>query len=90
MKKNFIKIILIYLRICKMKKKVTFYDCLKKFKISEDLNHFSKINRKRNNIKIIKVFINWKFNWYVKLDKLNRNLHIETEEKKEVNLFTDY
>lgn len=73
-----------------MKKKVKFYDCLKKFKTSEDLNHFSKINRKRNNIKIIKVFINWRFNWYVKLDKLNRNLHIETEEKKEVNLFTDY
>lgn len=75
-----------------MKNKVQFYDCLKKFKFlgNEKLNSLRNISRKRNETKILKVFINWKFQWYVKFDKLNRNLHIETESKKEVYLFTDY
>lgn len=75
-----------------MKKKVEFFDCLKKFLfLDKKIKNIYKVWRSRNTNKIIKVFINWKFNWYVKLDKLNRNLHIETQNQNdEINLFTDY
>lgn len=75
-----------------MKKKVEFYDCLKKFKFinNDKLRSIRSINRKRNETKIIKVFINWNNKWYIKLDKLNRNLHIETEDNSEIKIFTDY
>ena len=74
-----------------MKKKVEFFDCLKKLLfLDKKINNIYKVWRSRNTNKIIKVFINWKFNWYVKLDKLNRNLHIETEANSEIKIFTDY
>lgn len=73
-----------------MKKKVEFFDCLKKFLFLDNWKNMKAIWRKRNNLKIVKIYINWKNKWYLKLDKLSRNLHIETEDKKEVNLYTDY
>lgn len=76
-----------------MKKKAKIYDCLKKFQFlwNEKLKSLRNIQRKRNETKIIKVFINWEKIWYISLDKLNRNLHIETKNKTDkVILFTDY
>ena len=74
-----------------MKKKVKFFDCLKKFLFLDNWKNMKAIWRKRNNLKIVKIYINWKNKWYLKLDKLSRNLHIETQNQNdEINLFTDY
>lgn len=74
-----------------MKKKVEFFDCLKKFLFLDNWKNMKAIWRKRNNFKIVKIYINWKNKWYLKLDKLSRNLHIETQNQNdEINLFTDY
>lgn len=75
-----------------MKKKVEFYDCLKKFLfLDKKIKNIYKVWRSRNTNKIIKVSVNWKFRWYVKFGKLERNLHIETQNQNdEINLFTDY
>lgn len=76
-----------------MKKPAQIYDCLKKFILvdsDENFRNKQNVTRARNRLKIEKVFINWKFSWYIKLGKLSRNLHIETTENGEVNLFTDY
>ncbi len=74
-----------------MKKKVEFFDCLKKFLFLDNWKNMKAIWRKRNNLKIVKIYINWKNKWYLKLDKLSRNLHIETQNQNdEINLFTDY
>lgn len=70
-------------------KKIKLYDCLKKFFYNKDFKNMSSIYRKRNNSKIVKIIINWKNKWYVKLDKLNRNLIIKTTDSK-IDLFTDY
>lgn len=74
-----------------MKKKIKTFDCLKKFLFLKESRYKNIIwvHRKRNTTKIIKVFINWKSKGYLELNKLNRNLHIETN-ADEVNLFTDY
>ena len=72
-----------------MKKKVEFFDCLKKFLFLDNWKNMKAIWRKRNNFKIVKIYINWKNKWYLK--KMSRNLHIETNNKNdEINLFTDY
>lgn len=77
-----------------MKKKVQFYDCLKKFSILDnfkDTKNIKMVKYRRNTTKIIKVFLNWKNLGFLRLDKLNRNLYIETKDKNEdINLFTDY
>lgn len=77
-----------------MKRKAIFYDCLKKFSILENdkfLKNLKQVKNRRNTTKIIKVFMNGKSVWYVKLDKKNRNLYIETKNKNEdIILFTDY
>lgn len=74
--------------------KAVFYDCLKKIHIlwnDKLLKNMKQVSNRRNTTKIIKVFMNWKNIWYLKLDKKNRNLHIETKNKNEdINLFTDY
>lgn len=77
-----------------MKKKAKIYDCLKKFSIldkNKDTKNIKMVKYRRNTTKIVKIFLNWKNHWFLRLDKLNRNLHIETNNKNdEINLFTDY
>ena len=77
-----------------MKKKAKIYDCLKKFSILDnfkDTKNSKMVKYRRNTTKIIKVFLNWKNLGFLRLDKLNRNLYIETKDKNEdINLFTDY
>ena len=77
-----------------MKKKAKIYDCLKKFSIldkNKDTKNIKMVKYRRNTTKIVKIFLNWKNHCFLRLDKLNRNLHIETNNKNdEINLFTDY
>lgn len=75
-----------------MKKKVKYFDCLKKFLFQEKWKYKNIIwvHRKRNAVKIIKVFINWKSKGYLELDKLNRNIYIDTKTSEDVILSTDY
>ncbi len=77
-----------------MKKKAKIYDCLKKFSIldkNKDTKNIKMVKYRRNTTKIVKIFLNWKNHWFLRLDKLNRNLHIETQNQNdEINLFTDY
>lgn len=72
-----------------MKKKARFFDCLKKFLLEKKYKNIISVHRKRNSVKIVKVFINWKNKGYLELDKLNRNIYIETN-SDEVLLSTDY
>lgn len=46
-----------------------------------------KMRRLRNTDKIIKIYINKKFLWYILLNKLNRNIYLEWDIKE---LWTSY
>ena len=70
--------------------KVWYNKLLKFFLDCSEFNTKKKISRARNRVKLVKVFVNWKSKWYIKLDRLNRNLHIEVKNNNEVDLFSDY
>ena len=63
-----------------MKKKVEFYDCLKKFLfLDKKINNIYKVWRSRNTNKIIKVFVNWNNKFYIIFYNITKKISLKLD-----------
>ena len=70
-------------------KKLIFYSQRKGLLMEPEFTNFRQIPRARKNKKILKVYVNNKFRWFVKFGKLDRNLHIFNN-LWDLEFYTDY